>query len=81
MGATEMTDRIKGVLVTFEGDIREDDCEKYIEAIRAIRCVQRVEPYVKGMEDYMSYQQGYHDAVKNFYNWVADGIEGKKPLK
>ncbi len=77
----EMTDRIKGVLVTFEGDIRDDDCERYIELIRAIRRVQRVEPYITGLEDYISYQKGYHDAVTSFYDWVKDGMDGKKPPK
>ena len=47
-----MTTRLKGVLVTFEDDIREDDAEARINAIRCIRGVLSVEPVPVSYEDH-----------------------------
>jgi hypothetical protein len=41
-----MTDRLNGVWVAFEKDIREDDAETTINAIRQIRGVLVVEKHV-----------------------------------
>lgn len=67
-----MTDRIKGVLVTFEGDIREDDAESIISAIRMVKRVHSVEPYVKGAEDYMEYERGRHDTKMKLFEWLEE---------
>lgn len=45
-----MTDRYFAVTVLFEKDIREDDLEHYLNAIRMIRGVQKVEPHVSDPE-------------------------------
>jgi len=47
-----MTDRLKGVTVLFEKDIREDDAEPIINAIRCIRGVAAVNPTLKTAEDW-----------------------------
>ncbi len=39
-----MTDRLKGVVVTFEQDIREDDAEVIMNAIAQLRHVVSVQP-------------------------------------
>ena len=41
-----MTDRLKGVWVAFERDIRTDDVEPLIEAIKCLRGVLAVEPSI-----------------------------------
>lgn len=41
-----MTDRLNGVWVAFEGNIRVDDAEPIIQAIKQIRGVVAVEPHV-----------------------------------
>jgi ribosomal protein L5 len=41
-----MTDRLKGVVVAFDHDIRVDDAEQIIAAIRMIRRVADVQPVV-----------------------------------
>ena len=56
-----MTDRIKGYLVTLEGEFRDDDAEYIQKAIEMIRGVSKVKPYVKSAEDYMMYEKGYND--------------------
>lgn len=49
-----MTTRLKGVLVTFEDDIREDDAEHRLNAIRQIRGVLSVEPVPADVDDHMA---------------------------
>jgi hypothetical protein len=41
-----MTDRLSGVFVTFERDIREDDARPIVEAIRQLRGVLSVTAHV-----------------------------------
>ncbi len=49
-----MTDRIKGVYVTFEKDIRDDDAEPILNAIRQIRGVLSVEAEVSNFNDHIA---------------------------
>ena len=46
-----MTDRYKGLTVAFKQDIRDDDAQKIIEAIRLLRGVADVKPVLAGFED------------------------------
>jgi hypothetical protein len=72
-----MTDRIKGVLITFEKDICDDDAKPIIEALEMIKGVLTVKPYVTGMEDYMLYQKGHMDARKQIFEFLKK--EPKNP--
>lgn len=47
-----MTDRLKGVWVAFERDIRTDDVEPLIEAIKCLRGVLAVEPSIATSDDW-----------------------------
>ncbi len=49
-----MTDRLKGVWVAFDTDIREDDAESLIEAIKHLRHVQAVTDSVANPDDWMA---------------------------
>ena len=49
-----MTDRLKGVVVTFETDLRTDDAEAIIEAIKMLRGVEAVAPSVADISDHMN---------------------------
>ena len=44
-----MTDRLAGILVTLEKDIREDDAEPVLDAIRQIRGVAAVDPVLSNI--------------------------------
>lgn len=46
-----MTDRLKGVVVTFDQDIRTDDAEFILNAIQAIKHVVSVKPMVADLTD------------------------------
>jgi hypothetical protein len=47
-----MTDSIKGCFIAFDHDIREDDVEPLINAIRCLKGVQSVEQHVADVEDW-----------------------------
>lgn len=49
-----MTERIRGCWVAFERDIRVDDVEPLIEAIKRLRGVQAVEEKVADDRDWMA---------------------------
>lgn len=49
-----MTDRYKGVVVTFARDIRDDDAEATLAAIRQIKGVIDVTPSVANLDDHMN---------------------------
>lgn len=49
-----MTDRIKGFWVALERDIREDDVESLVEAVKHLRGVQAVKIQVADPDDWMA---------------------------
>jgi hypothetical protein len=49
-----MTDRLKGVWVAFDRDIRTDDAEPLIEAIKQLRGVLSVTANVSDADDWMA---------------------------
>ena len=52
-----MTDRVKGFTVTLEKDIRIDDVEEILSAVRMIRGVAHVEPSITTHNDHMNRQR------------------------
>ncbi len=55
-----MTDRLKGVWVSFDRDIRTDDVEPLIEAIKCLRGVSDVKASVADSSDWMN-----RDRIRN----------------
>ena len=49
-----MTDRVKGLVVVLEHDIRIDDVQPIIDAIKCIRGVLKVDTSVVTMDDHMN---------------------------
>jgi len=49
-----MTDRVKGFTVTLEKDIRIDDVEVILNAVKMIRGVAHVEPSIKTSDDHFA---------------------------
>ncbi len=49
-----MTDRVKGFTVTLEQDIRIDDVEAILNAVKMIRGVAHVEPSISTSEDHFA---------------------------
>lgn len=46
-----MTDRLKGFVVTLDHDIREDDAEEILNAIRMVKGVVSVKPVQANSDD------------------------------
>ena len=76
-----MTDRIKGFLVNFEKDLREDDIDLIKNAIGHIRNVRTVKPYVSGMEDYMLYERASSEIGDKLLKFVREECYGIKEKK
>lgn len=49
-----MTDRLKGCWVAFDHDIRSDDAESLLGAIKQLRGVQGVRSHLVTPDDYMN---------------------------
>ena len=69
-----MTDRIRHLTITLERDIRDDDLEPLLLAIRLIRGVAIVEPHVVQASDHLArevaraeIQQQLHEAVDSVF--------------
>jgi hypothetical protein len=52
-----VSDRIKGCWVSFERDMRAEDAETILDAIRALRGVAAVEVFVADHADWMARQR------------------------
>ncbi len=56
-----MTDRLKGCWVSFDRDIREDDAEGILNAIRMIRGVADAQPDVTNADDWLARSRVKHE--------------------
>lgn len=65
-GATNMTDRVKGVTVSLEKDVRTDDIEPILNAIRQIRGVGDVAIVHARMDDWLARSRVRSELAKDF---------------
>lgn len=70
-----MTDRFKGLVVTFDRDIREDDAEGIINAIKHIRGVISVEPSVSDVNDHMNRVRMLNEMRTKVYNFFDNELK------
>lgn len=52
-----MTDRIKGLTIVLEDNIRDDDCDRITEAIEMVKGVVSVTRHVEDADHYMAKEQ------------------------
>lgn len=62
-----MTDRVKGFTVTLKKDIRIDDVEPIMNAIRMIQGVVHVEPSITTSEDHMNRQRVKNELLTKLF--------------
>ena len=67
-----MTDRLKGLTVAFEKDIREDDAKCIVAAISMIKGVASVTASISSAEDWMNRQQVKSEVIKKIYQVVEE---------
>ena len=68
----KMTNRLKGLTVAFEKDIREDDAEGIINAILMIRGIANVTTSLSSSEDYINREQIRREVVSKIYDVAKD---------
>ena len=69
-----MTDRMNGVTVTFDRDIREDDAEILIQAISMIKGVIHVEPNIVMPESYNAKMQMKIEIRDKLYTFIKSEL-------
>ena len=67
-----MTDRINALLVTLVRDLRDDDAQATIDAIRQIKGVLAVEPHIAGLEDRIAYQRALDNMQQRLWKALRD---------
>lgn len=67
-----MTDRIKGLIITLDSDIREDDVKPIIDAIGQIRHIQDVRPVVADHNDLMNRVRVKGELAQKFFELLRE---------
>ena len=65
-----MSDRFKGCTVVFDREIRAEDAETLLNAIRMIKGVQIVEPSIRTPDDWMAESKGRLDVLTSLADWL-----------
>ena len=69
-----MTDRVKGFTVTLEKDIRIDDVQIVLNALKMIKYVAHVEPSITTSEDHFTEQRLRFELREKFYDFMKDNL-------
>lgn len=69
-----MTDRVKGFTVTLEHDIRIDDVEVILNAVRMIKGVANVETSISTPDDHMNRERLKWELRDKFYEFIKDEL-------
>lgn len=73
-----MTDRLNGVFVTFDRDIRDDDAEPILDAIRMIKGVLDVSPNITNISDYSARLRVQTEMREQIFKVLVPGWGEKK---
>ncbi|MBU3935808.1 hypothetical protein KJ909_03985 [Patescibacteria group bacterium] len=73
-----MTDRLKALTVVLQKDLRDDDAEPIIEAIKQLRGVRRVTSHVTHLDDHVAYTNAKLDLMAQI--WKLLRLEEEKGL-
>lgn len=65
-----MSERVKGVVVTFNEDMHEEDAAVIIAAFRAFRCVASVVPGTVDFDDVMNRERAKHEIRQEIWKVV-----------
>ncbi len=67
-----MTDKMKGLIVTFKYDIRDDDVEKVTDAINLMECVASVKPVIGNATDQMNRERVKFELKEKLWKVVSE---------
>lgn len=68
-----MTDRINAITVVLEHDIRDDDAEPLLQAIRQLRGVLTVTPHVANLEGHLATERAKCELMDKLWS-VLNGV-------
>lgn len=69
-----MTDRVKGFTVTIAKDLRIDDIESTMQAIRMIKGVVDVQPCIANSDDHINRMQVLHNIREKFIKFLDEEL-------
>lgn len=69
-----MTDRVKGFIVTLDTDIRIDEVETLMQAIRCMRRVANVEPSIVDSSDWINQQRVRGEIRDKMYTFIKENL-------
>lgn len=65
-----MSDRLKGIVVTFKNDIKDEDAEDILTAIRMVKGVLSVKPLITNYEQHIAEERVRHEIHKQLFDIV-----------
>lgn len=74
-----MTDRINSFLVTLDRDIRDDDIEEIVTALRMVKFVAGVHPNVSSLDAVLAEERFRHDTGQRILKAVGDIVYNRTP--
>jgi len=69
-----MSDRVNGLVITLEKDIRLDDMELLMQSIRFMRGVANVEANVVNSSDWINQQRIKCELKEKMYKFIHDNL-------
>lgn len=69
-----MTDRVKGFTVTLEKEIRTDDFEWILNAVKMIKGVQEVEPVINDGSEYITLMKRDREIREKLYKFITENL-------
>ena len=69
-----MTDRLKGFTITLEKDVRDDDADGIINALKMVKGVASVKPLTKNSVDDMARTRVFGEMREKFLQFYDDNF-------
>jgi hypothetical protein len=72
-----MTDRFKGFIVVLDRDVRDDDAEAIITALKMVKGVKAVTPVETASDDYIVAQRVRSEIEDSLWEWIDKTFRAK----
>lgn len=67
-----MTDRVNALIVVLDRDIRIDDVQAQIDAIKMVKGVLSVSPNVSNLEDHIAHERAHREISSAIYDTLSN---------
>jgi hypothetical protein len=72
-----MTDRFKGFIVVLDRDVREDDAEAIVTALKMVKGVKAVTPVETAADDYIVAHRVKSEIERSLWEWIDQTFRTK----